>query len=48
MPENIEQWAALSAFVMTVSASLAGERELMAVSCVATIIFTFFITGEGK
>jgi hypothetical protein len=48
MPENIEEWAALSAFVMTVAASLAGEREIMAVCCVTTLIFTFVITGKGK
>jgi hypothetical protein len=46
MPEKIEEWAALSAFVMTVAAALAGEREIMAVSCVATIILV--IIGKGK
>jgi hypothetical protein len=48
MPEKIEEWAALSAFVITVAAAFAGEREIMAVSCVAAIIFTLIITGKGK
>ena len=46
MPENLKDWAALSAFVMTVAAALTGEREIMAVSCVATIILV--IIGKGK
>jgi hypothetical protein len=46
MPENLRDWAVLSAFVITVAAALAGEREIMAVSCVATIILV--ITGKGK
>jgi len=46
MPEKIEEWAALSAFVMTVAAAFAEEREIMAVSCVSTIILV--ITGKGK
>jgi len=46
MPENLKDWAVLSAFVITVAAALAGEREIMAVSCAATIIFTLLITRE--
>jgi hypothetical protein len=48
MPENLRDWAVLSAFVITVAAALAGEREIMAVSCVATIIYTLVIIGKGK
>ena len=48
MPEKIEEWAALSAFVMTVAAAFAGEREIMAVGCVASIIYTLVIIGKGK
>jgi hypothetical protein len=48
MPEKIEEWAALSMFVMTVVAAFAGEREIMAVSCVASIIYTLVIIGKGK
>jgi hypothetical protein len=48
MPEKIEEWAALSAFVVTVAAAFAGEQEIMAVSCVASIIYTLVIIGKGK
>ena len=48
MPEKIEEWAALSAFVMTVAAAFAGEREIMMISCVASIIYTLVIIGKGK
>jgi hypothetical protein len=46
MPENLRDWAVLSAFVITVAAALANEREIMAVGCVATLILV--ITGKGK